>query len=268
MLPFEMPHIVRAPSRELKRLAVRMEWAFVAFGRTLGVVPLNSKWEALRYAWTLTNLTVRHAEATTLMARTDVAHAPTAWITARAAVESAARTLWLLEPSIEWEREARWLAFLKEGERLGQQERVKWLDIVVARSEGVGAFAREVEERLPEGIEVPQRTPTTHQMLADLDPGLDAFYAIASQFTHGAEFATGMFRSNLGTEAKYGEGSSEGDWIVPIYHAWHAFRTSTLRLMATSGVPESRSMVMANVQVDLGFDLFTDSLDLPRVGSL
>ena len=259
-----MPYVVQAPSRELSRLAGRLEWAFVAYASAQGVESLAPEWEAPRYAWTLSKLIVRHAEATTLMARTDVAHAPSAWVTARACVETAARSLWLLDPDGEWEREARWLAFLKEGARLGKQEHVSWLQMVVDRSQQISGFANAVESKLPDGIVVPTRIPTTHQMLAPLDPALDAFYAIASQFTHGAEYATGMFRSNLGTDAIFGEGSSEADWIIPLRHVWQAFRATSVRLFEVGGTnAASEQLLLADEKVKEAFQAFIDVLDLP-----
>jgi hypothetical protein len=158
------------------------------------MTPFDSKWEAPRYAWALSGLVVRHAEATTLMARTDVAHVPSAWVTARACVETAARCLWMLAPANEWEREARWLTFLYEGARLGKQKPMDWLDMVVDRSKTIENFAAAVEAKLPGGVEVPRRVPPTQEILSPIDSSLGAFYALASQFTHGAEFATGMFR--------------------------------------------------------------------------
>ena len=97
------------PTRELRRLVTRIDYGLGQYAAARGTWALNSKWEALRYGWSLSNLALRHAESTVTLARTDMALAPSAWVTARAATEAAARCIWLLQPEDEWQREARWL---------------------------------------------------------------------------------------------------------------------------------------------------------------
>lgn len=245
-----MPHVVKEPSRELRRLATRIEVGIGIYlsGRDADAA-LGSEWESLRYAWTLTNLAVRHAEATALLARTDAVLAPTAFVTARAAMETAARTLWLLEPDDSWEREARWLALLREGARLGTRHQVADDAVVRARAETIGAFADAVEAKLPEGVNVPG-TPSADAILARYGTGLDSFYVIASQFMHGAELATRSYRVNVGNAAEYGELSTLHDWILPLSHAWQAATAGVLRLMQASGasVPPAFGRVERQVQ--------------------
>src|SRR5690242_19547695 len=114
--------IVLEPTRELRRLATRIDFALGQYLTARGNCALTSVFEAPRHGWTLSNLALRHAEATLVLAKTDMALAPTGWVAARAATETAAKCLWLLQPEDEWQREARWIALLREGVLIRREE--------------------------------------------------------------------------------------------------------------------------------------------------
>ena len=82
---------LQEPTRELRRLATRIEHGLGRYAAERGNWATTSKWEALRYGWSLSNLALRHAESTVSLAKTDMVLAPSAWVTARAATEAAAR---------------------------------------------------------------------------------------------------------------------------------------------------------------------------------
>jgi hypothetical protein len=205
---------VREPSREVRRLASRIDFALGRFLKVRGNQALGSRWESLRHAWTLSNLALRHAEAVCVLARTDEVLIPGAWATARAAMESAARCLWFLDPEDSWGREARWLALVYEGARLDERPEVAQLYGGRPLSPGATEFANAVSAKSPAGIVVPG-VPGIKDMLEPHSGALVGLYAVASQYTHAADLAARQWRSNLGVDAAHGEFVTSRDWLAP-----------------------------------------------------
>ena len=247
------------PTRELRRLVTRIDYGLGQYAAARGTWALNSKWEALRYGWSLSNLALRHAESTVTLARTDMALAPSAWVTARAATEAAARCIWLLQPEDEWQREARWLALLHEGARLGNRKETKGMPALVAESELIKEFAEAVAAKLPEGVTVPGMDPIK-SILAEEGDGLALFYVMASQYTHATELATRSWRVNLGTDAAYGEFSGARDWQHPVWMAYLSFRVTALRLIDLKGDGPSPMLELADHQADEAREAFAAAL--------
>ena len=237
--------IQQEPTRELRRLATRIEAGIGHFLAARGAWATGTKWEALRHAWSLSNLALRHAEATILQAKTDMALAPSAWVTARAATEAAARCLWLLRPEDPWEREARWLALLREGARLGERAETKSNAYLVAQAATIREFAEAVEAKLPDGVRV-SGMASMQSILAEEGAQLAEFYVLASQYTHGAELATRAYRVNLGIDSAYGDFVDAKDWFQPVWVAWLSFRVTAVRLISErneSPLPEVLALI-------------------------
>lgn len=254
-----MPQILHEPPRELRRLATRIEAGLGIYIRARGHGALHSQWEAPRHGWALGNLAIRHTEATALMARTDVAMAPTAFVTARAAVESAARSIWLMEPEDVWEREARWVAFLREGGRLAERRQLAENERLSGRARAIRDFASEVGQKLPAGTEIPG-IPSIDSLLARYGTTLDAFYVHSSQYTHSAELATSAFRVNLGIAADFGDYTDVEDWIVPLRQAWQAATARALQLMKIVGDKPGAELKRVEAQVAGAFEELAKSL--------
>ena len=73
-------------------------------------------YEAPFEALNLFNLPIRHVEGVIALARRDLVMLPPAELAARAALESAVRAAWTMDPADLFERESRWLAHLKTEE--------------------------------------------------------------------------------------------------------------------------------------------------------
>jgi hypothetical protein len=187
--------------------------------------------------------------------------APTAWVTARAALESAAKCLWLLEPDGEWEREARFVAFLSEGIRIKREE-TEGLPHIVAQSASIEEFRDGVSAKLLEkGIPV-QKMDTMKNILLAENLGLAQYYVLASQYTHALELGTRSYRKDLGTKAVYGEFVEAKDWIQPMWMAYSSFRVTALRLMDLQGENHGRDgdLELADRQVSEARDDFLAAL--------
>lgn len=194
-----------------------------------------------------------------MIARTDVAMAPTAFVTSRAAVESAARSLWLLEPDGVWEREARWVALLREGGRLVDRHQLAPNARISTRARSVRAFASAVGEKLPAEVEVPG-IPSMDSLLARYGTTLDAFYVHSSQYTHSAELATSAFRMNLGDAAEFGDFARVEDWVAPLSQAWQAATASALQLMKVTGDEPGPELGRVEAQVARALEELVESL--------
>lgn len=250
---------VQEPTRELRRLATRIDYGLGRYLGERGNWALTSEWEALRYGWSLSNLALRHAEATVMLAKNDMVLAPSAWVTARAATEAAARCLWLLQPDDEWQREARWLALLYEGARLGKRRETKDMPTLVSRSESIEEFAEAVAAKLPEGVSVPGMD-SIQSILAAEGEGLASFYVMASQYTHATELATSSWRENLGIDAVYGEFFGAKDWLQPLWMAYLSFRVTALRLIELEGDGPNAILELVDHQADEAREAFAASL--------
>jgi len=240
-------------------LAIRIDYGLGQYLAARGNWALKSKWEAPPYGWSLSNLALRHAQSTVTLAKTDMVLAPSAWVTARAATEAAARCLWLLQPEDEWQREARWLALLHEGARLGKRKETKDIPTFVAQCEQIEEFAEAVAAELPEGVSVPRMDSIQSILAAEAD-GLALFYVMASQYNHATELATRSWRVNLGIDATFGEFIGAKDWLQPVWMAYLSFRITALRLIELKGDGPSAILELADQQADEAREAFAASL--------
>lgn len=243
-----MANVVAEPSRELRRLALRIDVGCGRFLAARGSWALSTQWESLRHAWSLSNLSLRNAEATVLLAGSDLVMLPAAWATTRAAVEAAGRCLWLIQPSDVWEREARWLALMEEGARLGEREEVRQLSSAAPSSQAMRRFVDAVKAKLPDGVVVPG-SPSIQTFLRGEGEALALFYVLASQYVHAAEFGTRQWRDGLGVDAGYGEHVNEIDWHWPLWMSWLAFRVTAVRLMEEQGRQITPDLALVDNQI-------------------
>lgn len=240
---------MRVPTREIRRLATRVDQGIGFYLKARTNRALDTKWEAPCHAWALSNLTVRHTEAVCLLARTDLVFLAPAWLAARAAIESAARAQWLMAPSDDWERECRWISLLREGAQLGERTEFGESNPFGDRSRSLASFSEAVAGLLPAGYQIP-RKPKDTELVAGLGPGPARLYVLASQWAHSAELATGQFRAHLGTKAVYGEHVASTDWVMPLIMGWNAVRASSAALMPPQSDYDSDLLSRIEAQVE------------------
>ena len=247
----------------MKRLATRIDFALEMLVKSRQYAGLHTPWEALRHCWALTNLALRDAQAVTLMAKTDVVLAPPAWVSARACMEAAARTIWLLEGSDVWDREGRWLALMDEGARTHQRLSAGLREGAVAGG-NLNDFIRDLKAKLPKGVRIPG-IPSVAEMLEGSGGDLGLLYTLASQYTHGTDYAVLLYRRGLGIDASYGEEKSERSWSLPLWTSWKAVETAILKLMTASDVPLNFNLALMESAVQESFDVFQGSFERPQV---
>lgn len=257
----------KPPSRELRRLTTRIDVGIGLFARARKSAGYMPTWP-LRHAWMLSNVACRHAEATVLLAQTDVVLAPAGWVSARATVEAAAQFLWLLEPKDEFERQARWLALMYEGGRFGQRKEVAHFEGLRQRSIGLEQIADRFAVELPDGYSIPQM-PGVMKILPKFGPRLASFYVDASQYAHAAEWATAAYSREHrddpehGDYTEYGDFVTELDWARPLWIAWEAFRVTAATLIVIEDKqPLPDHLGHVDHQIEQARQQFLDSLDL------
>lgn len=232
-------NVAIAPSSQLKRAANRVMFAIATLmsSRTTRAVD-QGRWEAPKHAWALSNLILRHAEATAELARLDAALLPSALATSRASLEGAIRMSWLLEPDNEWQREARYVTMVREGVKYhsalgsssvgGASEHATLASIISGHVDKVAA-------QLPEATVVPKAVPKIRVIAEALRDGVYENYRTASQYTHGTDAALWLYRQDMGTEARFGEFITQRMWALPLHTVWDA---STLAYTLLIGVSE------------------------------
>lgn len=229
---------------QLVRGAALLDAGGVVVLDVLKEAQIPTRYEAVVEAMLTVRLIIRYVEGVASVARNGVVMYPTAMVLARAAFESALRTLWMLEPDNEFDRERRYLARLEETERLNEDAARAYTDLgadeAAARHAGVAEAFRQFREavvgKLPDAIP-PQRLPNLRAMLAE--SGYSSrylLYRFASQFAHGTMYATGVYRRHLGTAKEFGEYIEPRMWAEPLQIAWWTLHAPAERLLEVNGI--------------------------------
>jgi hypothetical protein len=162
-----------------------------------------------------------------------------------------------------WEREARWLALLEEGARLGERPDLANVPSASSGAESIREFTDAVKAKLPQGVTVPG-TPSIVKILRKEGDGLAAFYVYASQYVHATEYSTRQWRANLGVDAAYGERIELEGWQWPLWMAWLAFRITAVRLIEVKGDAIPAALQLVDNQVIEAREVLAASLTKSR----
>jgi hypothetical protein len=226
--------VVKAPDPSVLEACERLDeavgWVIRAINKPSSGF---GRYEAPYEARILLNLLVRSVESLTTLARTDLVLLPGGFILARTSFEMSVRMRWLIWPEHEFEREARWLAYLREEEDLWEK-----VSKLAALTDGDPAafktwvqdlqgFRIGVLEKLPKDVVQPHRVANLRRAL--IEQGLEKYYigyALLSQFVHGGHYAGSLYRQGLGVNKEYKERVTPSDWKMPFeiswWSLWHA----------------------------------------------
>lgn len=185
-------------------------------------------------AMNLLYLAIRQVEGVTTLARRDLVMLPAAQACARAALEISTKAAWMVDSNDPFERELRWLAHLREEERVHERLAKRQHDTDLGRSARestvfIRKFREAVEGVLPPGKRLPlKHNATVDEMLAALNSEhLYVPYIHLSQFLHGGHAATWLYRQGgLGNKKRHGEFVDVAQWHLPLWVCW----TSLLEL--------------------------------------
>jgi len=237
-----MANIIMPPSDAILRATGFLEEAINRFPEANSQIPNPGMYESDVEAHLLILLIIRHVQGVITLARHDLVLLPAATAIARTSFEAAVRVLWVLNPHDPMQREARWLAGLKEYE---SYYRNLATDIEKHQDDGapfhqiekeIQGFRLGVERLLPKEIELLSKQPKYEDMLKDLgDAKRYTSYRIMSNYTHPTQVATSIYRSGLGTQKKFGEFISPSDWYTCLGPAWFSLANAGFRFLERCG---------------------------------
>jgi hypothetical protein len=220
---------------------------FLAAGET---VPPWGKWEAIIEAYLMLGLAIRNIEGVITLARVDLVLLPGAMIMARVAFETGVTVRWMLEPEDPFDREMRWLRThymrVKFYQDLARKASAMRRDgsAHVHTADYLAGFHDKVFEQLPQRYRSryqPKELPNTSQMLECLgEKDQYLHYMVASQYAHGTQEATALYRRNLGMNMEIGEFVTPAHWVHPLYLCWHSLlRAGRCFLERSGGDPDA-----------------------------
>lgn len=198
-----------------------------AFLAARNLIPNLHKYEANLEAVNLFNLVIRNVEGVLALARADLTLLPPANASARASFETAVKAAWMVNADDPFQREARWLAHLKEEERVYERAAKQSSDHgsddghFLAHAADLRHFRETVSAVLPAGISLLPGNPSMEEMLRSIGGAhFYSLYIYLSQFVHGGHTATWLYRRHLGTEKRLGEFITAENWYLPLRICW------------------------------------------------
>jgi hypothetical protein len=237
----------RDPLREmtsLTRAAELLESAVASVLSALAATPPTA-YEADVEANLMIHLTIRDAEGVAMLAREGTPMYPAAMVLARAAYEGALRTMWMLSPDDSFEREARYLVMLKETERLAEVAAQEFAELSaddaavqghLTIAQAIRGFREGVASKLPRSVTPIERVPSLREIIAESGYGARyLLYKFGCQYVHSTNYATGIYRKNLGDAMEIGEFIDAQMWAEPLQITWWSLQAPTARLLEIAG---------------------------------
>lgn len=215
------------------------------FLATHSTIPSMGKWEAIDEAHLMLLLMIRNIEGVTTLAQRDLVFLPGAMVMARVAFETGVTVRWMLAPDEPYEWEMRWL-------RTGTAREAFYRDaaaLLTSNGQGSSFFTRmaatlhefheSVAAALPpkfrQGFQ-PKKVPNVRQMLQALGQEEHyVHYAYASQFAHGTQAATALYRRHLGTAKEFGEYVTPAAWQHCLFLCWFSLSLAGQQFLARAG---------------------------------
>jgi hypothetical protein len=193
----------------------------------------RGKYEADTESVNMMWLVIRHIEGVGSLAKEDLVLLPAALSMARPAFELGVKINWMLQPEDPFEREARWLSQLRNGEEYNKKTSSILQKFNIEnqgfrnQAKTIKEFRENITRLLPSKYKAVQKMPSLRDMLVALkDERRYLLYIYLSQFTHGSHVATDTYRRNLGTMQEFGEYIEPRDWRVPFTACWYTMATA------------------------------------------
>jgi hypothetical protein len=226
-----MTEIQKPPTLEMLTLADLLERLVGSFLKAANAGPRLGLYESDLESYRQMALVVRHVEAVLSLARYDSVTLPSAMVLARAALEAAVRVQWMMIPDDPFDRELRWLAqyrdlakFLQGLESEGDPAGITdMLGYGPKAGDQVRDDADRIEGMFPSGYMQLARIPSMETMFKNLvssQPYL--LYRATSQFVHGTQVATSLYKRNLGNGMIMGEFIEARHWRLCFEVCWES----------------------------------------------
>lgn len=237
-----MENIVLKPTSDINKICDLLENWIHAFLIARNTIPSLGEYEAPIESLNLMYLMIRNVESIIIMARHDLVILPSAMHLTRSVFEMAIKTLWMLAPSDEFEREVRWLAQLHTEEKYFDRfaQRMSKIGIdntdVIKTRDVISKFRLDVTGVLPKPYKTLSEIPNLADMMKDIHEEQKYFtYMLLSQYSHGTHVATGIYRRGLGTEKVFGEYITPKDWGIVFSVCWYCLARTGERIFEILG---------------------------------
>lgn len=220
------------PSNEVNGICDQCDRLINAYLDALITKPATiRRYESEVEYYTMMKLMLRHLESLTVLAREDLVLAPSANLITRTIFETSVRARWMFVPLDPYEREVRWVLFLRSGtvhaQKLADSAHLPkaFGEAYEKRRKTYSSFDASLSMLLTGmGYSIPKQSPNLWEMLKELkEPYLYTFYVLLSAYTHSNFEAASLYKKNLGGMKRIGEFTSASDWVLPFDAAYKSF---------------------------------------------
>ncbi len=240
-----MTEIQIPPTAAIRAAADALDGVIMRFSAGCSTIPSMGAWEAIDEAHVMLALVIRNIEAVTMLARHDLVLLPGAMVMARAAFETGITVRWMLQPEDPYEREMRWLRMCAKREAF-YSDTATFLSSIgrdntffAGMADTLHRFHGAVAAALPSKYRKafqPKKVPNVRQMLQALDQEERyVHYAFASQYAHGTQAATELYRRHLGVAKEFSEFVTPTDWQHCLFLCWFSLSFAGQQFLVRAG---------------------------------
>ncbi len=237
------------PTPEILAMCDVLDESISRYLKARDTVPTMTRgvYEADVEAYLMILLILRNIEGVVELARRDLVLVPPAMVISRSAFEVGIKVRWMMDPEDPFEREIRWLALAQD--RVKSYKRMGKIAEPVSQSYAndlynsadiadafFNAIKDELNKKFPGKYQSMKQAPNLRAMLDSLkEENLYIWYIRTSQYTHGSQIATTLYRKGYGIDKEYGEFVSHDNWFECFYLCWLAFDNAGMIFLERSG---------------------------------
>ena len=229
------------PTPQMESACETIRGLFSRFHKEIGGKPISVRFESNMDAATSIRHLICLTESMICLAKDDVAYVCSANLVARSILETACKTLWILQPVDPFDREWRWSIYLDTAS--AHYERLSDLKCIPEghrvhfkqQRQYYAGFSRKIREALiKEGVsEQAIKYPSISQMMKQIaNPDLYYFYSSLSAYTHTNFVVVEHYCRNLGTAKQQGVYFKPREWVLPLSLAATCFYLTSVKFLA------------------------------------
>jgi hypothetical protein len=218
------------PPQQVLAACDQIDRIIEAYLEALSHADLSRRFEAPMEVYSMLKVMLRFSESIISLARDDLVLLPAANVIARSLLEVGYRSMWLLQANDPFEREGRWLAYLRDGIKhyraltkassLSELQRQRFSQIADTHEK----FANDMQVLLTAEGNKPPRFPSFREVASVTAlPECYHLFVLLSAFTHSNVMSLQLYRRHLGTAKEFGEFIGAADWALSLSVAGGVF---------------------------------------------
>ena len=223
---------------ELQEITEYLEVIIDRFDHIWGeeIRPQNPRFESHTASVFMMWLLMRQVESVICLARRDLILLPGALPIARTAFETGIKILWMLDPDDPYEREVRWLTYLKTEEDFHRKLGKEIGNTKHDEAESIRDFRVRIEGLLLNKYKLYKQLPNFRQILQEIgEERKYSLYIMLSQYNHSTHAATSLYRKGIGRSVEVKDITSSGDWKIPLSACYFGFASAGCRIIQRWG---------------------------------